>query len=177
MENYLILDNFFDEPDLIRNYALAQEYFKKEQHPNDIGNFPGYRSRYINELNSELFNVLVQTEIKMVEQILGHPLADKYTEYWTKFSFSWTDETTPVNRHHDFMDDWNGFKDFFGGVIYLTPNPPTNSGTEIVDIVEVENVYNRFVMYNAKLLHGAQSSFGKDINDSRLVLTHFIYLK
>lgn len=177
MQDYLIIDNFFDEPDLLREFALKQEYFKKEEHPNDIGNFPGYRSKYINEINPDLYNALVNAQITMTEKMLGHPLSEKYTEYWTKFSFSWTDENTPVNRHQDFMDDWNGFKDFYGGVIYLTPNPPENSGTEIVDIVTAENIYNRYVIYNAKLLHGAQSSFGKNINDSRLVLTHFIYLK
>ena len=100
----------------------------------------------------------------------------KFTEYWTKFSFSYTLQDTEINLHRDFNKGWNGFHTFFGGIIYLTPNPPSNSGT-IVEGKIVDNVYNRYVMYDATCLHGLQDSFGTSIEDARLVLTHFIYLK
>jgi hypothetical protein len=101
----------------------------------------------------------------------------KYTEYWTKFSFSWTDANIPRIEHVDFDDNWNGFRVFFGGVIYLNPDPPANTGTILTDVATVENKYNRYVMYDATKRHAIENSFGNDINNARLVLTHFIYLK
>lgn len=169
----LVLDNFFDNPDTIRSIALQQTFFNKEEHPGDIAEFPGMRTDYINNLNPELYEALVQAELNCVSRIVD---INKYTEYWTKFSFSYTPKGVGLDMHRDFEEGWNGFNTFYGGVIYLNPEPPSNSGT-IVEGEIVDNVYNRYVMYDATCLHGLQDSFGKCKEDSRLVLTHFIYLK
>lgn len=177
MKDYLVIDNFFSDVNSVRKVALDATYFVREEHPGDIGHFPGHRTDYINEWNRELYQVMLNAEINCVQQLLKQNLSEKFTEYWTKFSFSWTDKNTPIEEHRDFTENWNGFTNFYGGVIYLTPNPPKNSGTVITDVTTIENVYNRYVMYDATELHKVESSFGEDINDGRLVLTHFIFLK
>ena len=169
----LVIDNFFNNPDLIRNIALQQEFYSKDNHPENIGNFPGMRTNYINTFDENLYNALVQSEINFVGQLED---ITKYSEYWTKFSFSYTTEGIGLQQHRDFSKGWEGFKSFYGGIIYLKPEPPANSGT-IVEGEVVDNVYNRYVMYDATCLHGLQDSFGETKKDARLVLTHFIYLK
>ena len=177
MNEYLIIDDFFSNPDFVRKIALDATFYTKDNHPGNIGHFPGYRTNYINEWNDDLYRLMLNAQISCVEKLLNHKLSEKFTEYWTKFSFSWTDKNTPIQEHRDFTDNWNGFTNFYGGVIYLTPNPPENSGTILTGINTIENKYNRYVMYDATKLHSVESSFGEDINDGRLVLTHFIFLK
>ena len=64
------------------------------------------------------------------------------------------------------------------GVIYLTPNPIKNSGTTLhndnTDLEDViDNVYNRFIFYDGKKLHGPQDTFGNSIENARFTLTIF----
>ncbi len=169
----LIIDNFFDNPDAIRNIALEQDFYTKDTHPENIAEFPGMRTDYLNNIIPDLYNSILSAEVDCAKQLSD---ISQYTEYWTKFSFSYTTKDTVLNMHRDFKEGWNGFKTFFGGILYLTPNPPENSGT-IVEDQTVENIYNRYVMYDAMCLHGLESSFGDTKEDSRLVLTHFIYFK
>lgn len=173
MNKITVIDNFFEDPDSIRNIALLQTFYDKESHPENIGNFPGMRTDYLSKTIPDLYTELVQAEINCVS---NHIDISQYSEYWTKFSFSYTTQGIGIGMHKDFTEGWNGFKTFFGGVLYLTPSPPVDSGT-IVENDVIDNVYNRYVMYNAMCLHGIQSSFGHEKNNARLVLTHFIYLK
>lgn len=173
MNNITVIDDFFQNPDIIRNLALEQKFYSKDDHPENIGAFPGMRTDYISKTIPDLYNSMLQAELDCVK---NHIDASQYTQYWTKFSFSYTTEGTGIGLHRDFKEGWEGFKTFFGGIIYLTPNPPKSSGT-IVEGDIIDNVYNRYVMYDATCLHGLEDSFGKTKSDARLVLTHFIYLK
>jgi hypothetical protein len=173
MNDITIINNFFSNPDEIRKIALEQKFYCKDTHPENIGNFPGMRSDYLNNIVPDLYNTMTNAQLSNVKQLIN---IKDYTEYWTKFSFSYTLQDTPIKIHRDFEEGWNGFKTFFGGVLYLTPDPQANSGTIVEDEI-VENVYNRYVMYDATCLHGLEGTFGKTKGDARLVLTHFIYLK
>ena len=46
-----VVDNFFETPTLVRNFALQQEFFK-----GDRGNWPGIRTNFIEDLDIDLFN-------------------------------------------------------------------------------------------------------------------------
>jgi CRISPR/Cas system-associated protein Cas7 (RAMP superfamily) len=79
------------------------------------------------------------------------------------------------NIHKDFDVD-------YAGVLYLTPNPSTNSGTAFYDDLGnetdyVENIYNRFVFYPSNEWHSLKESFGDNINNGRLTFTIFCKLK
>jgi hypothetical protein len=171
---HLVIDNFFEDPISIREIALNASYYTKESHPGDIAQFPGHRTDYINNWNKELYNYLLTRQLDCVKHLID---ISQYTEYWTKFSFSWTDKSIPRIEHVDFDDNWNEFKVFYGGVVYLNPAPPKETGTILTDVTIVENKFNRYVMYDATKRHAIENSFGETLEDSRLVLTHFIYLK
>tara|TARA_R110002167_G_scaffold90161_1_gene243083 strand:- start:804 stop:1325 length:522 start_codon:yes stop_codon:yes gene_type:complete len=172
--DYLVVDDYFENPKEVRKLALNATFYTKETHPGNIGNFPGYRTDYINEWNKSLYQLLLEKQLDSVKKLVD---MSGYSEYWTKFSFSYTDKNVPKIEHRDFTEGFDNFKKFFGGVIYLNENPLANTGTVLTDVPTVKNVFNRYVMYDATEIHSIENSFGENVTNSRLVLTHFIYLK
>ncbi len=65
----------------------------------------------------------------------------------------------------------------FAGVIYLNPEPLSNSGTilKIEDReVVLENKFNRLSFYKSNILHRPENVFGNTGESSRLTLTLFV---
>ena len=50
----ICLDNFYSKPDNVRRWALSQKF-----EGNEIGAWPGKRTKYLSELNPKLFNAFV----------------------------------------------------------------------------------------------------------------------
>ena len=66
------------------------------------------------------------------------------------------------------------------GIVYLSPNPPKNSGTAILDEKNnrfdiIENKYNRLLCYDGMLVHGPCNTFGIDKKTGRMTFTFFIH--
>lgn len=172
-----IIENFYTDPDNVREYALGLDF-------NISGNYPGLRT---NSMDPE-----------WREYIKGHleGLMSKTITYFpdgynTAFQLTLNGAKTWI--HHD-STDW-------AGVVYLTPNAPSDSGTGIyrhksgvfmheegaIDyndetlieedwekIVDVGNVYNRLVLYSGMYYHrSVVPGFGTDKNDGRLFQTFF----
>ena len=65
----------------------------------------------------------------------------------------------------------------FAGIVYLSPNPPSNSGTTIIiDNVDnkVDNNFNRLAAYPSSLIHAPTDLFGDIMETGRLTF-HFLY--
>lgn len=65
------------------------------------------------------------------------------------------------------------------GVVYLSPDPPKNAGTSILDgknnqFVNVENKYNRLVAYDGFRIHALSDVFGTSKETGRMTFT-FLY--
>lgn len=191
-----IIDNFFECPTFIRNYALSLNYSKVE------GNYPGIRSECLSLLNPELFNYIsnrimsifydYNMPIKWNMNIRFQLASERYESGW-------------VHYDHD---------NHIAGVIYLNPEAPLNSGTLIckpntkfnddldysirdefyhdkkVDMelyrterenhnnkfdvtLQVNNIYNRATIYNAFDYHRENIFFGDTKESSRLTLIFF----
>ena len=70
----------------------------------------------------------------------------------------------------------------YAGVLYLTPNPPADSGTSFynesnIETHYLENIYNRLVIYPSHKSHSLKNAFGDAINNGRLTFTFFCTLK
>ncbi len=195
-----IIDNFYEDPDLVREFALKQEYYKGER-----GSWPGLRSSYIDELDQVLFEYL-KKKLLLVLKDYGY---SNFTELQTTFQI--INETYGTGWVHDDDPKLN-----IAGLIYMSPNPPeTGSGTTIyednnsfngekyadafmqdvlistdeqrekfktlreeqksqfVPTVTIENVYNRCIIFDTRQWHSADGFFGKDIKDSRLTQVFF----
>jgi hypothetical protein len=157
----IIIDNFLEDPDRIREESLELSYTKAE--PNSPG-WKGFRCLYTNMPGYEL--------TELVREKLSE-LDPKFKDCSPRCFFHYTLNEDMSNTIHT-----DGIFDY-AGVLYLTPNPPLNSGTVFYDdnneeIDYVENVYNRLTIYPATIPHRIKESFGDNINNGRLVYTIFL---
>lgn len=164
INDLLIIDNFFSDPDVERNWALSLEFTES--------NFPGKskqnRTQAIHNLSLEKFNLY-----KNLLYLNFNIPDDNYFKI-LGCSFQYNSEKDYTEIHYDY--GWN-----LAGIVYLTPNAPKNSGTAFYTnqenkfhkVYEVENVYNRCIIYPANLYHEGQNFFGSSVNNSRLNLVFF----
>jgi len=170
-----VVDNFYEDPNKVRNFALAQWFFDDEGY---VGMrtrtqhfFPGVKERF--------------------EEIMGKKIT-KWEDYGMNGRFQSCHAGLPLAVHCD-EQQW-------AGMIYLTPDAPFESGTtawahkksrirhggEAEDITQVfnqktfvdltpyepvdviGNVFNRLVIFDGRLVHSASQYFGWDIASGRL---------
>ena len=184
--NSLIVDDFYSNPEEVRDFALSQDFGVN-------GNYPGHRT--VSFLDDNLKNAL---------QELVRPFAGEVTYWGGDYSGSYQ-YTTAEDRSWIHSDSTTGW----AGVLYLTPNAPLSSGTglykhketglygwdnnlyseeettnaphmneardytkwELVD--RLGNKFNRLVMYRSDNYHGSMDYFGKDKYDGRLFQVFF----
>lgn len=195
----VIVDNFYQEPELIRQIAMEQIY-----HPN-IKAYKGKRSAT---------RLLLPGLKEQFEKLIGVPIIN-WTNYGTNGVFQITNYNDPLVWHSDTQN--------YAAAIYLTPNSPVTAGTsfwrdrkygcrrspfheqeknrfendvqrelatqeiyssynlvhpdnwELVD--RVGSVFNRLVIWDAQIIHSASSyeafSGQDEISDSRLIQLFF----
>ena len=163
-KNLLVIDNFLDNPDEVRQNALSLNFNKIEK------NVPGARSKALEgNLKKEVEDKLKITfsceEIKwdLESDSFCFQSCQEGTQTWTHLD----------NRSED-SAEWSA-------VLYLTPDAPLDAGTGIFENedsdmnVAVGNVYNRLVAYRGKRLYHRSilPGFGYDLESSRLTLTLF----
>jgi len=195
-----IIDNFYDNPDQIRAYALQQNFYKRS------GNYPGLRSDPITQLNVDLFNYCID-KITRLYYTDGQRI--KYT---ANSLFQWAGQEHETGWiHQDAIHEFD-----LAGVVYLTPDAPKNCGTDLyvpnminitnytvptdpftastqdmsayraeqlkynsqfTKIQQIENQYNRLVMYDCRQWHAQSGFFGTNKYNARLIQVVFIGLQ
>jgi len=166
--NPITVDNFFENPDEIRSYALSLNY-RESQGLSD--GWLGYRSF---DHSQDFYESLV----KRIRETISSSHQFQHMRYFFHYSLEETKKTTP---HPYLFDEYKIHQDIgwlFAGLIYLYPNPPKNMGTSFCDgnreyDFSIDNKYNRFVCYDAMVNHGPTDFFGHTKEDARLTLTFF----
>jgi hypothetical protein len=170
----LINDDFYANPEGVREFALLQDFNVK-------GNYPGMRTApFLNESTKEGIANLV------------YPHAGKVVDWGEQYSgcFQLCTAHDRTWIHADVNNSW-------AGVLYLTPDAPLSGGTALyrhkatghtVDLGEqyepydytkweivdrVGNVFNRLVLYRGNLFHASVDYFGSNFADGRLIQTFF----
>ncbi len=180
MNQYIIIDNFLNDPHDVRKCrALILPFWKKCDHPfpDSLADFGGYRTEYLHSLDSELYQEVKNKIISSIN-ILTNFKAN-IIDIKTHYSFQYTDKTFKLPQWHLDTQPPSEFSEVIAGVIYLNPNPPRNSGTILkIDGKKkvIENKFNRLLLYNGNVEHTLHRSFGKTKDDSRLILNTFTYL-
>jgi hypothetical protein len=168
----LVKDNFFKDPFKVRNIALLSKYENynntNQKIKKNVG-WRGFRSQI--EYFEEFFYGKILDTIIPFYKLKGICDIDAYFHY----SIEQTKKTClPFFEDYKFhVDDSYSY----AGVIYLTPNPPKNSGTTFIFDREkkyIENYFNRLICYPSNILHGPTDLFGNDIHTGRMTLTFFI---
>ena len=190
--DYLIIEDFFPNPDDIRSRALER---LGEDHScilnDNVNNYPGIRS-YLHE---------------DVHEYISHRMSEHYDFDVMFGAYHITSRVHGMGLIHN--DDSE-----IAAVIYLNPNPPPNSGTILTspsttliesddffiasttkDVAYIEeyssfkqeyrnkhtiyksidNVYNRCISYNGyKQAHAPDYYFGNNLYNSRLAITFWL---
>ncbi len=195
--NVLVIDDFYQDPDVVRELALKAEYKNVTQL-----NYPGYQSlkAYVSRAMTEKFQSIIGAQIEV----------DPMKHTFGKFRIMLKETGSRLKVHLDGLSDWTG-------VLYLNPPTQCDGGTafyrhkatglsgRISDqaahafgykswseleraIVEpdtldsnaweetmcVEMRYNRLVLFNGnQLFHCHTKSFGKDKTDGRMTQNFF----
>ena len=181
LPSFLVVDDFYTNPDSVRAFALQQPL---SLHPNNhkgirsdaVYRFPGLKERF--------------------EQLLGKSIRGWET-YGTNGCFQINVAGEQAVYHADGQT--------YAGVLFLTPDAPGSAGTQFYrsksgvrkptpanhdevfqggfydstrfeQLDVVGNVYNRLVLFDAKLIHAADTYFGRGKEDGRLIQLFFFDL-
>ena len=196
-----IIENFYENPDAIREFALAQKYTFCHEIENIQYSFPGSRTADISTLDSALFEKICTKLVSVY-----HNAEHDYMRWAITTSFQ---SVAAEYGHGVIHTDHNTI---FAAVLYLTPDAPLNGGTSLFkknknfdesqylqaledndarfktgkikmdtayhsmfdEIVTVNNVYNTLIIYEGRHFHAANQFFGKTLQDSRLAQVFFI---
>jgi hypothetical protein len=160
--NYTLIDDFFEDVDDIRKYALSLKYIKST---NDTG-WKGFRTQLFDN------NILefIKSKLIEVDENFKNLNIRAYYHYSLDNTKNEVKNFKEYRLHKD-PSEW-------AGVIYLTPNPKENSGTTLHNdngeiIHNIENKYNRLIFYRGNILHGVLDTFGDNLENSRLTITIF----
>ena len=192
----LIIDNFYDNVDEVRKYALTLDYESEEIH-GAVG-FRCESGRKIYNGTKEYFEHLLNVKIQDDNKVGGW-------NYSTNGCFQWCPKGTRLVYHCDSQN--------YAGIIYLTPDAPVNCGTRLLrhkkhkikdnkifglddwhelienkdnlftdktpweEIDNFGNIYNRLVLFNSYNIHAVSEYFGDNINNSRLFQLFFFNVK
>lgn len=181
-QRVFVIDNFYQNPDDVREYALSLEY------NSDNNYYKGYRSAV---------PYYPPGMVELLERTIGRKITNFYGNGANGF-FQITTERDPNVFHAD-SQTW-------AGILYLTPDAPIESGTSLLRnkitkvsdmspifeteeqsihnpsfldstkyeaVATVGNVYNRLVIIHSKCLHAAGNYFGNSLETGRLVQLFF----
>ena len=181
--SFIVIDNFYDDPDTIRELALSQDFYfnqkaYKGKRTEKVFRFDGLKESFENILNCKIKN-------------------------WEKYAVNGCFQICVAGDQLVYHVDTQEY----AAIIFLTPDAPPQTGTsffrskytkrnkigekdsaivfkngfldstefELVDVVG--NVYNRIVLFDAKMIHAASTYFGNSLENGRLFQIFFFDLE
>ena len=171
MNDLIIVNDVFDNPNEITRLAKQQHFYKLDEHPLDA-------NTQITWSGKKSLNLDMMFSSVLYENIINHIIS--------KLKFS-VDIKQTVSLFHSFTEDnlsspnwFHTDNTRFGGVVYLNnvyPKQPENHGTMVVidnKPVVVPYEYNKMVLYPSHYVHRPMNGFGDSLDTSRLTLNFFI---
>lgn len=181
--SFIVVDDFYENVDSIRTFALKQTYLHHEQYhkgkrTDEVFRFTGLKESFESILNCGITN---------------------WDKYGVNGCFQYCIGGDQIVYHVDTQE--------YAGIIFLSNDAPPQTGTsfyrskhtkkrkldgdkehdvvfkngfldstefELVDVVG--NVYNRLVLFDSQMFHAASSYFGNNIENGRLFQLFFFDL-
>jgi hypothetical protein len=122
----MCIDNFYLEPDKVREFALAQEFTASP-----TGQWPGKRTKDIFLLDPEFMSKFCHKIFSYYFDLQYSKLRWKVTSSFQLIDAYDTDVSSSKNKGWIHYDDA-----LFGGIIYLNKSPNINSGTSLYEIID-----------------------------------------
>ena len=181
--SYLVVDNFYENPDAVRSFALSLDFnfhpnYHKGKRTDMCYRFDGLKERF--------------------EQLVGRKIIN-WDNYVCNGCFQCCIDGDEIVYHCDTQQ--------YAGVLFLTPNAPVNAGTALFRSIHtkkmkvsdeeccivfqngfldqtqfervdtVGNVYNRLMLFDAWNIHAACEYFGTTKENGRLFQLFFFDLE
>jgi hypothetical protein len=183
LKNYIIVDNFFDDPFKYQTIAKNMEYWLKDctvknikvNNKEDIygtknSDWKGARTDPFhivnNDLHCEIFSLIFKK--------LFNSLHSFDFEYQALSYFHFTPETILLGNQNKWHSDYRAL---LAGVIYLNETPKIDCGTSLKNnnnIINIKNKFNRLLVYQSNIIHAPSGFFGDSLDNARLTLTFFV---
>lgn len=116
-----IIDDFFNNPDKVRELALGCEY-----NPSPLGHWPGIRSPKLHLIDQSFFDKFCLKLLSIFYDRNFHNINFNIDAYFQKIKPFDNDPKSNKNKGWVHYDD-----KIFGGIIYLTPTISYSSGTSV----------------------------------------------
>ena len=182
----VVVENFYDDPDAVRAYALTQKYKANHEHHKGARTqektiFPGTREFFESILHKKITN----WESHIYNGVFQYCVAEDALVYHTDHQayaavIFLTPDAPPECGTSFYKSRFNGlmraptaedserldksgselFREMFAGNYY------DKTRWETVDVIG--NVYNRMVLWDAQKVHAASEYFGDSLENSRL---------
>lgn len=183
-KSFVVVDNFYQDPDSVREFAMTLDFqfhpgYHKGKRTDKTYHFPGLKESF--------------------EKILGRKIAD-FGRYGTNGCFQYCIGGDQLVYHYD-MQTYAGmlyltpdappqsgtcfYRSKYNKVrkieVGKEKDPETNlifkngflDPTEFELVDRVGNVYNRLVLFDARLIHAASDYFGSNLENGRLFQLFF----
>lgn len=181
--SFLVVDNFYEDPDSVRDFALSANF---KSHPES------HKGKRTDE--TYLFEGLKER----FEELIGSKIKD-FSQYPVNGCFQYCIGGEQIVYHQDLQQ--------YAGVLFLSPDAPPQSGTAFYrslynhkmrpsaqdhsqvyskgfldptrfqEVDRVGNVYNRLVLFDAQSIHSGLNYYGTGKEDSRLFQLFFFDLQ
>jgi len=195
-----VIENFYKNPDEIRNFALKQKFTYCHELTNIDYVYPGCRTKDLFELDKTLYEKVCKKLVSVF-----HNTQQDQMRWAITTSFQVVEAKFGRGVLH--QDD----NTIFAGILYLTPDAPLNAGTSLFkpnksfdeekyrfalkqndinfkankpvstefhsmfdETVRVNNVYNTMILFNAQTYHAANEFFGDSLKTGRMAQVFFI---
>jgi len=198
---HTIVENFYDNPDAIRKFALAQKYQYCDDVPNSKYVFPGCRTQELLSINPILHRNICHKFFSIFHNaqydLMNWYLVTSFQVVTKEFGQG------VIHRDHDCI---------LAAVVYLSPDAPLDSGTSLFkanrhfdeekyeqalfdndtrfksgekrmdstyhhmfdEVIRVNNVYNSMIIYEGNYFHAANQFFGESLDTGRLAQVFFV---
>jgi hypothetical protein len=198
----IVYDNFFDDPDYIREYALSLDY------PQSDPSYPGVRSKMLQEINPNLHSFIVN-------RLMGVFYDTREESQWRSYQW-WCSMYFQKVDGNKYGEGWVHRDEAvkYTSIIYLNQKPNSNSGTSIFEapdgtslintdakekyikgeidrethdlkmyennkqfeeVIKFKNKYNRLVAFEGNKYHAANEFQEIEDNEERLTLVIFLH--
>ncbi len=196
-----VIENFYEDPDAIREFALKQEYVFCHEKDNLEYVYPGSRTKDIYDLDPSLHKTICEKLISIFHNkehdLMRWALSTNFQSVTKEYGEG------VIHTDHNTI---------FAGVLFLSPDAPLDSGTSLFkkgksfdqakyeqaavdndakfrtgdlamdtdyhdmfdEILRVNNVYNTLIVYEGEHFHAANKFYGNALTDSRLTQVFFI---
>lgn len=197
----ICVDEFYTEPNKIREFALAQSYY-----PCNQGTFPGLRTEDLQTLDNILYKKFCQKLFSLFFDLERTTVRYQVRTSFQLIKYMHVIHNSPKNLGWVHVDE----NVIFAGVIFLTPDIDLNCGTSIFKLIDkskldnsdakqrffkdhtdlnyedrlqmhrsayeetirFNNIYNRMICFDAESAHGVNNYYSS--KEPRLTQVFFV---